>query len=70
MDDQREDGLVPEGVAIARYRELLGDEAGDLSNEDIEAPPRAGDGARADRRAPGHAQPSPRLTRWPPRQAP
>lgn len=37
MDDQRENELVPERVAIARYRELLGDEASDLSNEDIEA---------------------------------
>jgi hypothetical protein len=37
MDDPRERELVPERVAIARYRELLGDEAGDLSDEDIEA---------------------------------
>ena len=37
MDDPRERELVPERVAIARYRELLGDEACDLSDEDIEA---------------------------------
>lgn len=37
MDDPRERELVPERVAIARYRELLGDEARDLSDEDIEA---------------------------------
>ena len=37
MDDPRERELVPERVAIARYRELLGDEARDLSVEDIEA---------------------------------
>lgn len=37
MDDQRENELVPERVPIARYRELLGAEARDLSNEDIEA---------------------------------
>jgi len=36
MDDQSENGLVPERVDIARYRELLGDEARDLSDEDIE----------------------------------
>ena len=37
MDDQRENERVPERVAIARYRELLGNEARDLSDEDIEA---------------------------------
>jgi len=37
MDDQREHELVPERVAIARYRALLGDEACDLSDEDVEA---------------------------------
>ena len=37
MDDPRERELVPERVAIARYRELLGDEARDLSDEEIEA---------------------------------
>ncbi len=37
MDDQREHELVPKRVAIARYRALLGDEARDLSDEDIEA---------------------------------
>jgi hypothetical protein len=37
MDDPRERELVPERVAIARYRELLGDDARDLSDEDIEA---------------------------------
>ena len=37
MDDQRENELVPERVPIARYRELLGEEARDLSAEDIEA---------------------------------
>lgn len=37
LDDQRENELVPERVAIARYRDLLGDEAIDLSDEDIEA---------------------------------
>ena len=37
MDDPRERELVPERVAIARYRALLGDEAHDLSDEDIEA---------------------------------
>lgn len=36
MDDERENELVPERVEIARYRELLGDEARDLSDEDIE----------------------------------
>jgi hypothetical protein len=37
MDDPRERELVPERVAIARCRELLGDEARDLSDEDVEA---------------------------------
>lgn len=37
MDDRREHELVPERVAIARYRALFGDEARDLSDEDIEA---------------------------------
>lgn len=37
MDDQRENELVPERVAIAQYRESLGDEARDLSDEDVEA---------------------------------
>ena len=37
MDDPRERELVPERVSIARYRELFGDEAHDLSDEDIEA---------------------------------
>jgi hypothetical protein len=37
MVDQREHQLVPERVAIARYRTLLGDEARDLSDEDVEA---------------------------------
>ena len=36
MDDQREDELVPERVATARYRALLGDEARDLPDEDVE----------------------------------
>lgn len=37
MDDARGNELVPERVDIARYRKLLGDEARDLSDEDIEA---------------------------------
>lgn len=37
MDDAREDEFVPERVDLARYREQLGDEARDLSDEDIEA---------------------------------
>jgi hypothetical protein len=37
MDDPRERELIPERVSIARYRELLGDEGRDLSDEDIEA---------------------------------
>ena len=37
MNDRTENELVPERVAIARYRELLGDEARDLSDEDVEA---------------------------------
>ena len=37
MDDQRENELVPGRAPIARYRELLGDEARSLSDEDIEA---------------------------------
>jgi phosphate uptake regulator len=37
MDDPREREPVPERVEIARYRELLGDEARDLSDEDVEA---------------------------------
>lgn len=37
MSDLKESELVSERVTIARYRELLGDEARDLSDEDIEA---------------------------------
>lgn len=37
MDDARENELVSERVDLARYRELIGDEARDLSDEDIEA---------------------------------
>ena len=37
MDNPNDNELVPERVAIARYRELLGDEARDLSDEDVEA---------------------------------
>lgn len=37
MDEREERELVPERVPTARYRELLGDEARDLSDEDIEA---------------------------------
>jgi len=36
LDDVKERELVPERVSIARYRELLDDEADDLSDEDIE----------------------------------
>ena len=36
MDDARENELVPERVDIARYRKLLGDEARDLSDKDVE----------------------------------
>lgn len=36
MDHQGEREPVPERVSIARYRELLGDEAGDLSDEEVE----------------------------------
>ena len=38
----RENETPPERVAIARYRELPGDEARDLSDEDVEAIRRAG----------------------------
>lgn len=37
MDNPNDDELVPERVTIARYRELLGDEARNLSDEDIDA---------------------------------
>jgi hypothetical protein len=37
MDDPKERERVPERARIARHRELLGDEARDLSDEDIEA---------------------------------
>jgi hypothetical protein len=37
MDDPKARELVPGRVAIARYGELLGDEARDRSDEDIEA---------------------------------
>ena len=37
MDDARQDEFVPERVPLAQYRELLGDEACDMPDEDIEA---------------------------------
>ena len=37
MDDLVEHDLVPEPISIARCRQLLGDEARELSDEDIDA---------------------------------
>ena len=37
MDDHFERDLIPELIPIARCRELLGDEARELSDEDIDA---------------------------------
>jgi hypothetical protein len=37
MDDLVEHDFVPEPISIARCRQLLGDEARELSDEDIDA---------------------------------